>query len=499
MRRTGLQAGSSHNSLGPPRTFTIHLQEVGKLVGGDGSTAVIIPDECVKNAKPSNSPMLREDDTGDLYLVDTGAAASVYPHSKLLLSQMIAIKPYKSSCQFISTAGGYELKIRGTLELQPKFAGLRHNHEFLVADVKQPILGYPFLRDHKATIRTADAEIIFKCKCSGDEQSQQRAGSTQSSSRPTTAATPQPPARQSNHSSQPRTRQPVQYGTAVPSLRPPQSFNIPVPKQTYANVLQDSIITVNKLVERATKIQQDFSDIQCDGIPPTKPLHGIQHTIKTVGDPVRQPYRRLDAARLKIAKEYFAKMCAEGVCKRANSPWSSPLHMVPKPDGSARPCGDYRLLNSKTVRDTYTLPNLRDFIGKMAGKKIFSTIDLTKGYWQIPMDPESIPKTAVITPFGTYVFLKMSFGLMNAGSTFQRLMDQVLDGLDCIFVYLDDILIASNSIQEHERDVREVLQRLRSAGLYYNPAKSSFFQQEGVHRTNIQQLQSEVHRSPGFI
>ena len=113
-------------------------------MGGDGSTAVIIPDECVKNAKPSNSPMLREDDTGDLYLVDTGAAASVYPRAKLLLSQLISIKPYKSSCQFISTAGGYELEIRGTLELQPKFAGLQHNHMFLVVDVKQPILGYPF-------------------------------------------------------------------------------------------------------------------------------------------------------------------------------------------------------------------------------------------------------------------------------------------------------------------------------------------------------------------
>ena len=104
--------------------------------------------------------------------------------------------------------------------------------------------------------------------------------------------------------------------------------------------------------------------------------------INTVGELVCQQYRRLDAARLQIAKEYFTKMC-----RRANSLWLSPLHMVPKSDGSSNPCGDYMLLNSKTVCDTYTLPNLRDFIGKMPGKKFFSTIDLTKGYWQIEMDP----------------------------------------------------------------------------------------------------------------
>jgi hypothetical protein len=73
--------------------------------------------------------------------------------------------------------------------------------------------------------------------------------------------------------------------------------------------------------------------------------------------------------------------------------------MVLKPDGSSRPCGDYRLLNSKTIKDTYTLPNLRDFIGKMSGKKFFSTIDLTKGYWQVPMDEDSIPKNCFCTLF----------------------------------------------------------------------------------------------------
>ena len=109
------------------------------------------------------------------------------------------------------------------------------------------------------------------------------------------------------------------------------------------------------------------------------------------------------------------------------------------------------------------------------------------------MHEDSIPKTAVITPFGTFVFLKMSFGLMNAGSTFQHLMDQVLQGLDCVFVYVDDILIASKTLQEHEHDVRAVLQHLRQAGLYYNHNKSTFF------KTEVKYLGHQSQLKPLFL
>ena len=94
--------------------------------------------------------MLREDITGVLYLVDMGAAASVFPRSKLLLSQLLSMKPQEHKGSFISTAGGSELPIQGTVHLQPKFAGQKHPHTFLVAEVSQHILGYPFLREHQA-------------------------------------------------------------------------------------------------------------------------------------------------------------------------------------------------------------------------------------------------------------------------------------------------------------------------------------------------------------
>jgi hypothetical protein len=104
-----------------------------------------------------------------------------------------------------------------------------------------------------------------------------------------------------------------------------------------------------------------------------------------------------------------------------------------------------------TVSDSYPLPNMLDFSERIAGCTIFSKVDLRKGYHQILMHPGDIEKTAIATPFGLYEFLRMTFGLRNAGNTFQRQMDRLLSGLDFVFVYLDDIIIGSRSAAEHMR------------------------------------------------
>ena len=98
-------------------------------------------------------------------------------------------------------------------------------------------------------------------------------------------------------------------------------------------------------------------------------------------------------------------------------------------------------------RDMYPPPHLKDLSTPLAGKKVFSKLDLRKGYYQVPVAAKDIPKMAVITPFGLYEFLRMPFGLRNAGQSFQRFMDEVLKGLHCIFIYLDDILVASNTVE----------------------------------------------------
>ncbi|CAM1305316.1 Uncharacterised protein r2_g1510 [Pycnogonum litorale] len=163
-----------------------------------------------------------------------------------------------------------------------------------------------------------------------------------------------------------------------------------------------------------------------------------------------------------------------GIVRRSSSNWSSPLHMVPKRDGAWRPCGDYRALNNITRPDRYPLPHLRDFSNNLHGATIFSKVDLIRAYHQIPVEANHVHKTATITSFGLYEFLRMPFGLKNAAQTFQRFMDQVTRGLTFCFCYLDDLLIASKSPEEHQNHLRLLLSRLQEYGVIINPDKSVF-------------------------
>jgi cleavage and polyadenylation specificity factor subunit 1 len=150
--------------------------------------------------------------------------------------------------------------------------------------------------------------------------------------------------------------------------------------------------------------------------------------------------------------------------------------MVMKPDGTWRPCGDYRRLNMVTEADRYPLPNMLDFSSRLKGCKVFSKLDLRKGYHQIPMEEDDIPKTAIITPFGLYEFLRMPFGLRNASMTFQRVMDRITGDFAFVFCYQDDMIVASVNEEQHLLHLRAVLERLRQHGLVLNGEKCLFGQ-----------------------
>ncbi|UYV80316.1 hypothetical protein LAZ67_18002376 [Cordylochernes scorpioides] len=219
-------------------------------------------------------------------------------------------------------------------------------------------------------------------------------------------------------------------------------------------------------------ILSSFPNITIPNLLRPKVQHNVRHFIATKGPPVFARARPLNSMLLKIAKKEFQYMLDNHIIRPSRSPWASPLHMVRKKEGSWRPCGDYRKLNSVTIPDRYPIPKLEDFNHILRKTRYYSKIDLFKAYYQIPINEEDREKTAVITPFGLFEFEVMSFGLCGAPATFQRFINQVLWGLDFVFPYLDDILVASKSEEEHESHLRAVFSRLDQYGLRINQAKT---------------------------
>jgi hypothetical protein len=132
--------------------------------------------------------------------------------------------------------------------------------------------------------------------------------------------------------------------------------------------------------------------------------HNVEHIIETTGRPVSNKYRRLDPERLAAAKAEFAELEQQGIIRKSSSNWSSPLHMVKKAGGTWRPCGDFRKLNIQTTEDKYTCPNIADLTARLAGCKVFSKLDLRKGYHQVPVKPEHVAKTALLPPWACTSF-----------------------------------------------------------------------------------------------
>lgn len=207
----------------------------------------------------------------------------------------------------------------------------------------------------------------------------------------------------------------------------------------------------------------------------------VEHEILVDGPPVKQRYYPVSPVLQKHIDQQLNDMLQQGIVEKSSSPWSSPIIMVKKKDGTYRFCVDYRKVNAVTKKDSYPLPYVSNTLDKLRNAKYISSLDIKSAFWQVPVKEESRQYTAFTVPNrGLFQFRRMPFGLSNSPATWQRLMDVILgsDLEPCVFFYLDDVIIVTENFEKHLEILEEVFRRLHEAGLTVSRDKCQFCRSE---------------------
>lgn len=260
-------------------------------------------------------------------------------------------------------------------------------------------------------------------------------------------------------------------GSMVLTETDAEQETIPLPpgdKETYLDVKFADNLSSEQLIQVQDLIAE-YKDIFTD-VPGTTWMEEHKMDLTTEDCVKQKPYPVPYSMREVVNKE-IEYMLEQGIIEHTDSPYASPIVMVKKKDDTYRLCTDFRRLNRVTIFDGEPMPSMTDIFSKLTKDKYFSKFDLSKGFWQIPIREEDKAKTAFVTMDGKYQYRKMAFGLVNATATFNRLMRKVLLQVDKVDSFVDDVLIHTETWEEHITVLRNTLEALKKAGLTVRPTK----------------------------
>lgn len=231
--------------------------------------------------------------------------------------------------------------------------------------------------------------------------------------------------------------------------------------------------------ERVTKLLNSMPEVFSQHDMDFGHTNKVKHHIKLSDNtPFKHRARPIHPHHVDAVKKHLQELLDSGVIRESESPFASPIVVVRKKDGSVRLCIDFRRLNLQTIKDAYALPNLEEVFSHLTGSKWFSVLDLKSGYYQVEMEETDKQKTAFVCPLGFWEFNRMPQGVTNAPSTFQRLMERCMGDLNRreVLVFIDDLIVFSDTLEQHESRLIQVLNRLKEFGLKLSSEKCKFFQ-----------------------
>ena len=430
-------------------------------------------------------PHLFNAQLGGHLLLDSGSSVSAWPPEP---GDKIDPKTQ------LKAVNGSRLKCYGFKTVDIKIGRKTYSHQVVIADVSSPVIGWDFVRKYKLDMVWGDDEeiYIFDKKAKIKKKLEFKPISFEQS---VSLSSLSLVCQDDSVSPALKSHQLVQEIAAIESIDDLfESTDLSESKEDI-NIIKEEAYR-NLLAKFPNLLERKFNEDQATT---------VTHNINTGNaKPVRAKTRRLLPGSEKAVKglKAWQELVKFGIVEKVKPSqtycWSSPLHLVPKPNGELRPVGDFRLLNQVTDLDVFPIPHLKDFVQEIAGSRIFSKCDLYKAFHQIALDKESQIKTATVTPWGMYIFKRLAMGMQNSAQTFQRYISDVIGDVPNTYVYLDDILIFSKNEEDHLKTLELLFTKLSKAGLAINLSKCEFGRERldylgyTVDSTGIKPIQKKV-------